>query len=270
MQRSGLAKLDKYSSLFRINLIHQFAYFTDFLVRTVFLVLILFIFTQLWEVTFAGTGETFIEGFSLKSLLWYLVVTESIILAMPRLVDKVEKEVKNGDIAYFLNRPLSYVAYHYCGFLAEGLLRIVVNLLIGGLLISLIYGGTELSIERLPGLIILMASALTLHFAIVMGICLCSFWVEEVQGYELVYTRMVMILGGMMVPLEIFPGWLQSIAGMLPFPYILYAPAKYAVGVGDSVFLEILMGQWLWIGAFTVVTALVFRWGVSKVHVNGG
>ena len=40
-------------------------------------------------------------------------------MAVPALVRRIEEEVKNGDIAVRLIRPLSYVGYHYISFMSK-------------------------------------------------------------------------------------------------------------------------------------------------------
>lgn len=46
---------------------------------------------------------------------------------------------------------------------------------------------------------------------------LAAFLVEETNSFELIYQKAVFILGGMLLPLDMFPEWLQRIARLLPF-----------------------------------------------------
>lgn len=263
-------KVAKYLAIFKITLSNHLAYVVDFFMRALFLIVILFIFTQLWETTFHLTGSLSIDGYTLKALMWYLVFTEAIYMAMPRVIDKVEQEVKNGDIAYFLNRPLSYIGYHYCGKISESIIRVGVNLIVGGALIYLLYGGLALTFHAAVSTLLLIVGAFTLQFLMTMGLSLCAFWIEEVRGYELVYTRFVMILGGMMVPLDIFPEWLETIARALPFQHIIYVPATFAVGTATEGLGSALLDQWVWIAIFLLVTFCIYYLGVKKLNVNGG
>ena len=118
--------------------------------------------------------------------------------------------------------------------------------------------------------LILILNAFTLHFFITMGLSLAAFWIEEVRGYELVFTRVMMILGGLMVPLEIFPAWLEKIARVLPFQQMIYVPATYVVGTSTGSFWSAVAGQLIWVIIFILVTAGIFYKGVKKLNVNGG
>jgi len=52
--------------------------------RVVFLGVILYIFLRLWQVTYSETHSTSLGGLTLPQMLWYLALTESIILSGPR------------------------------------------------------------------------------------------------------------------------------------------------------------------------------------------
>ena len=108
------------------------------------MIVVLFIFTQLWGVTYEVTGKDRIAGFSLPMMMWYLTVTESIMMAYPPLVERVEQEVKSGQVAVTLIRPFSYVAAHFSAYLAEFILRLFINLAIGGALVFLLFGPPEM------------------------------------------------------------------------------------------------------------------------------
>jgi len=258
----------KYGAVFRISLSQQFAYFYDFLIRTLFLILILFVFSRLWITAYTSGGTALIEGYTVEKMMWYLMVTESIYLAFPALVDRIEKDVKNGEIAYFLNRPISYIGFQYGQYLSEAVFRVAINLCAGSVLIYFLAGG--IPIPNLLGFIPLVFLALTLQYVTVMAVCLSSFWVEDIRGFHLVYSRLLMIIGGMMVPLEIFPEWLQHIARILPFQSIIYLPASFFVGAHTEPLATMLIEQGLWLVFFTLILLGIYRLGVKRLNVNGG
>ena len=99
----------KAAAVARITIRQQLAYRADFVLRCSFLLLILFVFVQLWTAAYEGDREAVIGGFTIKQIVWYLVFTEALTMAGPPLAAKVEEEVKNGDIAVRLLRPMSYV-----------------------------------------------------------------------------------------------------------------------------------------------------------------
>ncbi len=264
-----LFKTAKYVSVGRVTLNNQLVYFTDFLVRSIFLLIILYIFIQLWSATFDGEGLPQIAGYSFEQIIWYLIFAESITMACPSMSAKIEEEVKSGDVAYKLIRPVSYIGFHFVSYLGEVVFRLMINLLIGGFLGFLVLGWPEFGLGWL-GFFIVAVGALSINFILNMMVALCSFWVEETRGLEFVYHKFLFTIGGMLMPLEVFPHWLQQICSWLPFQAILYFPAKTAVKFDGEMMLAMLGIQFIWIMILGGCLMLMFRKGVKKLNVNGG
>src|SRR5262245_5435413 len=74
--------------------------------RCAFFVVILGVFASLWK----AIGETGIgvTGES-KTLVWYLAVTEWILLSAPLVHLDIQEAIRRGDVVYQLGRPVSYV-----------------------------------------------------------------------------------------------------------------------------------------------------------------
>ncbi|MEF3303887.1 ABC transporter permease [Paenibacillus sp. GYB003] len=266
---TAVRKLAKYTAFARVTVRSHLAYVLDFLIRSLFLLVILFIFFQLWSVTFAGVGEREIEGYTFEQMIWYLAVAESIILASPKLNAKVEAEVKNGDIAYQLTRPASYLLMHYGSYMGEAAVRVVINLLLGSALATLWFGWSPPG-YNVPLCLLVMIGSFTVNFLLVMILSLCAFWVEETRGLDFVYNKLLFTIGGMLLPLEMFPDSLRSVSEWLPFQAVAYFAAKTAVAPDPGETVRMVAIQWSWAAALVAVAAFVYRKGVRKLNVNGG
>src|SRR3982074_82387 len=106
-------------------------YDRDLVVRSVFMLVVLVTFVQLWTTTYNAINEPIIAGFSLRDLVWYLVITEVIALSTPRIAQTIDTEVRSGDVAYALARPYSYPLFHLASFWGETLVRLPINALVG-------------------------------------------------------------------------------------------------------------------------------------------
>lgn len=258
--------IGKIWSVLRITLLSRFAYLGELLVRSIFIVLILFIFTQLWR----ATGQSDKTGFSLVQLIWYLAFTEAIMTSTSLGASEVDREVRSGDLAYRLARPLAYPLYHLGAALGERLLRFGLNLGVGIVVALLVVGPMTVG----PLAIVLALSLTVLSFladwAWDMTISLLSFWIEDTFGIRLLYRRALMILGGMLIPLDAYPTWLLRIAQALPFQYFVYAPARLFVRPDLAYWLTASSALTL-IGAFGMgVLALVYHLGLRQVSAQGG
>src|SRR5438270_9051324 len=117
----------KYLAVGRLRLMGALMYDRDVLVRSAFMVVALVVFVQLWTTTYTRTGLAQVQGFTLRDLVWYLVVTEVVALSTPRVAATIDTEVRSGDVAYALARPYSYPLYHLAAFWGETLLRLPIN-----------------------------------------------------------------------------------------------------------------------------------------------
>src|SRR5690606_40185397 len=111
MQLARGGAVRKYLRVAEISLTNRLAYLADHLVSSIFLILILFIFSQLWKTVLGTEGQ--IAGLDRTRMLWYMVFTEVIALSTPGTHSLVSEEVKSGDIAYKLVRPYSYILYYF-------------------------------------------------------------------------------------------------------------------------------------------------------------
>jgi len=260
----------KYGAIARASLATQAVYLGEVAARTLFLAMILFIFLSLWQVTYAALGATAIAGLSLGQMVWYLLMTEVIVISRPRFTREIDAEVRSGDIAYQLTRPYSYVGYRLGHHLGDRLLRLGLGFATG-VPLALLYVG-PIAIDPVAAAIALavLACGLLIDFAISMAIGLCAFWVEDTAPFSLLYDRLLMLLGGLILPIDLFPELVARVVAYLPFPLLLYAPARLIV-TGDlgsigtmSVQLVVTATVALW------VLGVLFAVATRRLVANGG
>lgn len=260
--------IGKYAAITRINLQSNLAYIGEFAYRSVFMVLILYVFIQLWRTTYSVVGTDRIAGLSLTDTLWYLVMTETIMLSKIRFAGKVAEEVRDGSLAYTVSRPYSYLLYHFFHGIGDTLLRMVINFLAGSILVTLLVG--PLPPTNLPAVFVTVLLAIMLDFCFSGLIGLMAFFTEDVDSWSIIYQKLLFILGGMMLPLDFMPAWLRDISLALPFNYTTYAPARLFVQFDWTRWVNVAAGQLLWIAIMAVILSLMFRWGMRRVSINGG
>lgn len=273
LRRSGGlgALLSKTLAVLRITIATRLAYIGEILIRASFLILILFIFTQLWRTTNGSQDVAALTGFEIPQLIWYLAFTEAIIISAAALGENdVDREVRSGDIAYRLARPLPYPLYHLGAMMGERLLRFVLNLIVGGAVALVVVGPIPLA----PLSLLAAFSAALLGFVVdwiwSFTISLLSFWVEDTTGLHLLYRRAQMLLGGMLIPLDAYPDWLGNITRVLPFQYLVYQPAR--------LFVQTTVSGWLSVMAILSLLAIVsllpmlaiYHLGLRRVSAQGG
>lgn len=269
-RRRGLVKsFQKYWSIFTIQLLNSLAYPGELVGRSLMIIPFMWIFAQLWRVTFASSGGQAINGLTLADTLWYLMLAETIELSRPRLGSTIADAVKDGSIAYILNKPYDFLLYQFSTSMGETIFRALLNAIFGSLVVWLMVGPPPQPAGFLVAIPAILG-AWILNFFVSVLIGLAAFVAEDVTAFQWIFQKFSFVLGGLLIPLDFYPAWLQAIARALPFSAMLYGPARLFATPSLDLFLSTLVLQMAWIIALGLLTILAYRRGVAVLTVNGG
>ena len=235
--------------------------------RAAFYVLFLVIFSRLWQVALAGGG-----GWSHGpvDMLWYLAVTEWIVISIPSIHDDVQEDVRTGDIAYLLPRPMSYVG----GRVAEGIGLLLVRMAtlgIPGFFLAWALSGGLPSDPR--GLLLaaplgILAGCVCVVFQTAIGIT--AFWLQDASPVYWIWQKLMFLFGGLILPLDVYPDWMRAVAACTPFHALVYGPARSALSFDVGTALSTAAWIVAWGGVAWLLLLAVFRRGLYALDVNGG
>jgi ABC-2 type transport system permease protein len=238
--------------------------------RCSFLTIILYIFLRLWTVVYASTGSDRVAGLTLPQMVWYLVVTEAIYLSAPRVASEVDEDVRSGRLAVHLIRPLSYAGGHLSRAMGDRMVRFVINLTVGSMLALILVGPIPISAVGVGMFFATLPAAFLLDFLGMFLIGLSAFWLESTSGLALLYTRTVMMFGGMFLPLAIYPAALQPILKVLPFASMLSAPGEMFVKPSFLLLKESIAIQGAGVAVFLGMVGMVQFIAMRRLFSNGG
>jgi ABC-2 type transport system permease protein len=246
------------------------AYIGEVLSRTLFMGTILYIFMRLWTAVYTETGAQRLGGLTLRQMIWYLVITESIFISSPRVSAEIDEDVRTGRLSVQLLKPLSYGIAKMAQVLGERSIRFGMNAITGMVVALVLVGPIEFSATGLAMFALVLPLAFVVDFLGFFAIGLCAFWMESTIGLTLIYARLTMLLGGMMMPLEVFPAAVQPIVRALPFASMVYGPARVFVTADRTVFIHALLAQAAAFVVFACIAWIVERAAVKCVQSNGG
>jgi ABC-2 type transport system permease protein len=266
-----ITSLRKYTWVGVTSARSNLAYLSELASRMIFLAIILFVFAQLWRVTYSQSGQTELGGLTIAQMLWYLAMTEAITMSgNTGGANDIDQDVRTGTLAVQLIRPISYPLYRLSLNLGERLTRCLLNALVGMVIVLVLVGPISLTLLG-PALFLLsLPFAFTLDFLGVFLIGMAAFWLEDTSGLLLIYRRTTMILGGMLIPLQLFPESWQPVLRLLPFSSIVYGPAHLLIQPSLADFGRLLVQQGIGIAVMGTLCALVFRIAVRRINGNGG
>lgn len=265
-----MKKLRKYIDIVEVSISSNLAYIWSFLTKNLFLAFIIFVFLMLWKNIYSQKSGN-IGGFSLNQMIWYLIFTEIIVLSRTNIHNDIGNDIKNGNIAYLLNKPYNYILYCFSTSIGEMFIKLLANGIIG-VIVGFLYVGSlkNFNIASLPFLIISMLIGSMINLLIYITLALSAFWLEENSCFFWIYSKLIFTLGGMLIPLELFPGWLKYICNYLPFAYVTYAPAKLGVNFSFEAFFTTITIQLMYLILFFLLSLTIYRKGAKNLNVNGG
>jgi len=254
----------------KITLRSRFRYLWDMVGSTLFLAVVMFVFNRLWTVTYESGGSKTLAGFTLDQMIWYLVATETIIMSMTPVHRLIEREIRDGDVAIRLNKPYSFLGFHWSVFIGEGILKALVLIAVGGSVAMLMNGPIPFQLLSVPALMVTFLLTATLSFIYGAMIGLLAFWTEDVTGFYFIFDRIKWLLGGFLMPITLFPDWLFKIVEWLPFSLMIFRPASLAVKFDWSTWADLSIRQLGLILLMGLLAQGIYRMGVRRLDVNGG
>lgn len=228
---------------------------------------LLYVFTQLWSVIAGAYPGAEVAA---DRVVWYIAITEWIVLSLPPLHDDVQEELRAGDLLYRLTRPLAYPWAK----LAEGVGDLAVRMgihAIAGVAFAFAFTGTmPLDARAITWVVPLGVLAAIVATAFNLAIGLVAFWIHDCRPIYWVWQKGLFLLGGLLVPLELYPAWLRDIAVWSPFAAILHGCGSLALGAGGPAPELVAVRLVAWLGVALFVVAVIFRRGLLRIDGGGG
>jgi ABC-2 type transport system permease protein len=235
--------------------------------RVAFFALILFVFSRLWRVVLSQGGENPAQT---RSMLWYLAITEWLLMSIPTIHLEIEKDVRSGDIAYRLPRPMSYVLAQMAQGAGELLVRMLLLGVAGGVLALWMAGGGPEHPLALLAVAPVGLAACTLGMLTYCVIGVCAFWLQDISPVYWVWQKLAFIFGGLLLPMDFYPEWLRTIAEYTPFYALLYSTGRLALHCDAAAVTQAIARLTIWIALTAALLAVVYRRGLRDLSANGG
>jgi ABC-2 type transport system permease protein len=235
-------------------------------VSLAFYVVVMSVLAGLWRAAAESRGGS-IAGYTAVALTWYAATTEATTLTLTaRMIDDIGSDIGSGAVAAELLRPASVLGVRVVSELGRALPRLAALCAAGVVLATLAVGAPPSLLGLLlaaPSLVLATACNVVAQHAFA-GV---AFWLRNAGSTWFLYQKLVFLVGGMLIPLEVLPGWLHRVASVLPFQAMAYAPARLASGHVEPLLLAQQVG---WLVVLSLGAMAVFRAGERRLQVVGG
>jgi ABC-2 type transport system permease protein len=236
--------------------------------RVMFYLLILVVLSALWDKVEAEQVSLLATSLPPGGLAVYIGVTEWVTLSVVAVQNRLEDDIRHGDLEPYLLRPKSYLVQRLAPATGEMLVRLIV-LGVAGCAFMAATGRPLPPIAVLPALIVLGVFGCVIGTLLYALVGLTAFWIRRVMPPMLIMQKLTFLLGGLVAPISLYPDWLFDFAKATPFGAHLYWVGVQTLTPSPRLFWLGISWQLPWIAILAALCGLVWWAGLRKVLRNG-
>lgn len=243
------------------------AWYWASMVSVVLRILIMFYF---WNAVYANQSS--IQELSLQEMLTYVIIAMFVQGFVSGAGNELAQEIKQGQIAIELMRPYDYLfkmIFMDFGQKASFLIRETIPMaLIAFLFVKI---SPPDSAEELILFLISTALGIWIGTFFDMLIGILAFWTVNVWGVRVLKEGVITFFSGALIPLTLFPDWLERGMLFLPFQAMVFTPVSLYTGLINGTDAWAAIGiQLFWTAALFILLKVLWNLAVRKVTIFGG
>jgi ABC-2 type transport system permease protein len=213
------------------------------------------------------------QPISLAQAIEFIWIGQALLQLLPWNLDKdIEAQVKTGHVAYELVRPLNL---YWLWFFRSMALRLIPTVMrsiplvcIAGLFFGLIL---PVSWAAAGLFTVSLIFATLLSSAMTTLVVISLFWTVSGEGVQRLLPHLTMLLSGMVLPLPLFPDWMQPLLSIQPFRGIIDIPVRLYTGIIPShEAVYYLAFQCVWLLIFVVAGRWLMNVALKRISIQGG
>ncbi len=256
--------------VFSLELRKQMSYRVDFWVNSLFAFMAAMgVMYYLWQSIYADLGGQTIAGYSLSGMITYylLVILIGRLVRGSQQIMTIATDIYDGGLTRYQLYPTSYLGFKYAEHLGS-LLPVVVQIVIfAGVAPFFLELPAEfqLSLTNIAMALLVIMLANLLYFLLSLPLQFVAFWADNVWSLVVMLHFIGALLGGAMLPMELFPADVLAVLEYTPFIYLYYFPVKIMVGqVAPAEIMHGLLVMSVWLLLMAGVGGLVWRQGNKR------
>jgi ABC-2 type transport system permease protein len=264
------ALTDFYLTLMRTAIQAQFQYRVANYMYMIGMVAEPVIYLVVWS-TIAEQHGGAVEGitpgqFAAYYIVWTLVRNMNIVFTPYGW----EERIREGQLSSHLLRPLHPIHYDLAFFAGWKLVVIVMWLPIAVALSLIFHPTLDVSALEVAVFAVAIWGAYLIRTMFLWLLGMTSIWTTRASAVFETYIMAELLLSGRLVPLQLMPGWAETVAAVLPFKWTFFFPIEALVGeLSTQALLRGLAMQVLWTAIGSVLVVVAFRRSVRHYSAVG-
>ena len=252
---------------YMIGIVYRFGFLFTILGNIVYLGVAYYLWKSIYTYSDTIRGLTFNETFL------YVGLGSAIFILLKTYADwYIHYEIREGNIATYLTKPIDYQIYNLFANLGSLLINLTAITLPTAVVMIFIF---QVKVTPGVGLLLFPISllfAFLISFSIDYFIGLLAFYTESIWGVSITKEIIVTVLSGALIPLQFFPDAIQRVLYWLPFQAIYHTPLMMITrpSQGMQVFLPMLLVQMAWALILFVLARLFYNQAIKVLRIAGG
>lgn len=221
--------------------------------------------------TVYAAGHSFGSYTEESLLLYYLIILSMDACLFFADAWNIVDEIHSGKIVNFLVKPVSFMKAHAATYLGKVVIRALT--VIPAVILAFYYLNIDFS--RIQALHIwaflpLFILGIFLQISTVVTLGILSFPLQRSSGAIFSFQTIILLTGGKMLPLALFPDWMESFFKLLPFHFLNFTPISTLLGEATyfSYSINLLMVTG-WLGLAAALLWLLWRRGMKTYEGFG-
>jgi len=260
----------RYLAYLRNAFLQNIAYRTALYLSLMNVTLLLLIQYYLWTAVFDTSAEP--GGLSLSEMLTYVLVARALSAFFNITVDtEIGNRVRRGTIAADLARPVDLQLMWFFQSFGSSLVNLcLVTVPVYAVLLAIGIICPPESLVTAGCFLLSVLLAYILLYALSYCFGLLSFWTKTGWGLSDIKDALLLVFSGSFIPLDLYPGWLRSIAEALPFQSMMYTPIKIYMSGPSASIGSLLLIQAAWALALLALSRVIWNRAAARLVVYGG
>jgi ABC-2 type transport system permease protein len=260
----------KYLQITKTSFLNRSYYRFELLFDALKGIVMVLVIAAIWRAIYSD--REVLGGYTLPQMVLYTCAATLISLVFNiDIAHFISQRIRRGDIAIELIRPLDYFLYCLSDHLGWAIYTLVFAAVPTCLALALLFDLRGALSANLPAAGAMTVLGFLVYYLFSHVCALSTFYTVDAWGVEFFRINLVRFFAGGFLPVSLFPEPLATISDLLPFKYMIYAPANALTGnvtgpgTGDTIAMQLL-----WIAVLLVIDRVAWRIVIRKVTIHGG
>jgi ABC-2 type transport system permease protein len=262
--------MKKYFEMAKSQILVNIAYSAWYWAGTFSSVVQLLIIYAFWHAVYANRDS--IAEMPLDTMITYVVVAMLLGQYVAGVGNALASDIRDGSIAIELMRPYDLLTKLVALDLGDKVSSTIRNTL-PMVILAFLFLGIQLPSTWESALLFFISAILGIlvgtQFDLIVGVL--AFWTVNVWGLRVLRNAILLFFSGSLVPISLFPEWLQTVSLFLPFQSMVYVPVSIYTGSmsGSEAYVAMAM-QVVWLVGILLVVRMIWALAIRKVTIFGG